>query len=646
MCGIFGLINQQGQSIDQQQFSNSLQKLTPRGPDSEGTWQHPSLPMMLGHKRLAILELSELGHQPIHSQSKRYSLVYNGEIYNFQKIFEQLKQDGCQVQHTSSDTQMLVQAIDYWGLAKTLPKLKGMFAFALWDEQQQSLTLCRDHVGMKPLYYGFFNGHFGFSSELKALTAHPSWQGETEPAAMQSLLHTGYIKAPLSIYKNIFKLLPGHSISLNWQALQTQQLASPIPFWQATDFYHQTPLVFASQNQANGALEKLLLASVEEHLIADVPTGAFLSSGIDSTLITAMAQSLRNQPIDSFTAAFDNKAYDESRPASDIAKHIGTHHHTLAISQQDLIDAVTKLPHIYDEPFADSSAIPTYLVSQKARQHVTVCLSGDGGDELFCGYNRYLYFESTWQKVTMLPAAIRLPLAKVLKIIPTSLWAAVYQTLHRIKLAPSLSHPQIKIRKFIESLTYKSPEALYAYLLSFWPSPHDALTFGNLPPLSALQFEQNDTKNRLDQLMLTDIQNYLPDDNLVKVDRASMAVSLESRIPMLDPRIVEFALRCPAKWKTQNHIGKNILRQILYRYVPQPLMEQPKMGFSVPVADWLRGPLRDWGEQLIANNKLIENHFNATAVWHQWQAHQQGTADHSLALWPILMAQAWHLSGT
>lgn len=650
MCGFAGLVTTR-QSAGRDSLETMVAKMTRtlehRGPDSSGLWVDADASIGLGHRRLSIIDLSPAGHQPMHSACGRYVITYNGEIYNYQDIKGDLlaQNDQSRQFRGHSDTEVLLAAISSWGLEQTLPKINGMFAFALWDREFRTLSLVRDRLGKKPLYFGWIDGAFVFGSELKALKACPGFSNEIDRQAITLLLRHNCIPGPYSIYRNIYKLPPATCLTLPMDKVHNsscyEDVASWIkPFWSASQVFAtgRANRFTAAPEEVEANLEQLLRDAVASRMVADVPLGAFLSGGIDSSLLVALMQAQSDRPVKTFTIGFAEAAHNEAEDARRVADHLGTEHHELYLSPQDVLDVVPKLPVLYDEPFADSSQIPTYLVSRFAREHVTVALSGDGGDELFGGYNRYVWAPRIWSKMKPWPPIARRALAVLFEGVPPQAWPklmALFKLDHRT--------PADKIQKLATALRASGPAALYKSLVSHWNHPDEVVIDGREPETLL-----RDADRAIEQfgfaegMMLLDQRTYLPDDILVKVDRAGMGVSLEARAPLLDYRLAEFAARMPLDLKIRERQGKYLLRRILYRYVPRELIERPKMGFEIPIADWLRGPLREWSENLLSETRLRnDGYFQPGPIREKWQQHLAGKRNWQFQLWDILMFQAW-----
>lgn len=644
MCGIAGYWHHASQFSYEQShgiITAMTDALVQRGPDSSGVWVDPAAGIALGHRRLAILDLSPEGAQPMLSPQGRYAIVFNGEIYNFGTLRSELSQLGHQFRG-HSDTEVMLAAITEWGVTAAVGRFIGMFAFALWDIEAQVLHLCRDRMGEKPLYYGWVGDILLFGSELKALVAYPQWRGEVDRDALALFVRNGYIPAPRSIYQGISKLPPGTIVSLPASPAQT---AIPIPYWDL-----QTAVQSGISNPFRGSdaeaiahLDKLLRETIHEQMVADVPLGAFLSGGIDSSTVVALMQAQSTRPIKTFSIGFTEQKYNEAEYAKAVAVHLGTDHTELYVTPKDAIDTIPQLPTLYDEPFADSSQIPTYLLSKLTRQHVTVSLSGDAGDELFGGYSRYFTGLAIWQKISWIPVGMRQFYAKLLLSVPQDRWDSIVSQISRI--SPQLRQPQqgYRIHLLANFLESKQPLDLYAKMILSWKNSENIVLNSTEP--ETIITHPPDWLDRLDftsQMMYVDGMTYLPDDVLAKVDRAAMGVSLESRVPFLDRRVVEFAWRLPLSMKIRDGKGKWLLRQVLYKYVPPELIDRPKMGFGVPIDLWLRNELRDWAEALLDEDRLQrEGFFNAQVVRQQWAEHLSGEFDRCYSLWNILMFQAW-----
>jgi asparagine synthase (glutamine-hydrolyzing) len=619
-----------------------------RGPDFGDIWVHAETGVGLGHRRLSILDLSPGGNQPMISACGRYVIVFNGEIYNYREIRRQLETEfGVTQWRGHSDTEVMLAAISHWGVEKSIKRFNGMFAFGVWDREDRVLYLARDRFGEKPLYYGWVGKDFLFSSELKAFKKYPGWKGEVDRDALVLLLRYGYIPSPFSIYQGIQKLPASSLLKISWNPAEHSFARPEIQeYWSIKTVAKNgiANLSQASENDLVEELEEILSDSVKIRLESDVPLGAFLSGGIDSSTVVSLMQKISPRPVKTFSIGFHEEEYNEAGHAKEIAKHLGTEHHEYFLTPEETLNIIPKIPSIYDEPFADASQIPTFLVSQFARQHVTVCLSGDGGDEFFGGYKRYLWAKYFQKRINRFPAFFTNASAGFVSYIPARVWDRLLSPVKAF-LPGELggSYFGDKLHKIAEIIKGSEKDFFYKSLISHWRQT-DNLVVGGTEPLTANWeglFAPNGLK-LLDQMMLTDMFLYLPDDILTKVDRASMAVSLEARVPFLDPRIAEFAWKVPEKMKLHKRSGKMILRQVLYRHVPKEMVERPKMGFGVPIDSWLRGPLKNWGEELLNEERLkTEGYFNPTMIREAWKQHQSGRRNLQFKLWNVLMFQAW-----
>ena len=641
MCGIVGFFSADGCN-HQNIVVDMMDAIKHRGPDDKGFWHNSESNVYLGHRRLSVVDLSSLGHQPMTSCSDRYVIVFNGEIYNHLLLRKSLKKSGVNITWRGhSDTETLLACIDTWGLKKTIKKCSGMFAIALFDKKHNSIYLVRDRMGEKPLYYGIQNGVFLFGSELKALKKHPEFQGEIDRNSLALQLKYNYIPTPYSIYKGIKKLTPGTilKVSVNGKYANIEAIESPMAFWSLKEVAINAQLntYTGSAIEAVNDLDELLSQSVKGQMEADVSLGAFLSGGIDSSLIVSLMQSQSSSPVKTFSIGFEQESYNEAVYAKQIAQHLGTKHTELYVSAQDAMNTIPKLSNLYDEPFSDSSQIPTYLVSAMTKESVTVSLSGDAGDELFGGYNRYLWTRKIWNKVKYMPYSVRKFIAWGMTSVSPVVWNKI------LRQIVSMPLPGDKIHKLANILPAKSAEDFYFHLVSHWHDI-DTIVIGAKDPVAPVErsslglnlgsIEQN--------MMYLDSISYLPDDILTKVDRAAMGVSLETRIPFLDHHVVEFAYKLPLSMKIRNGEGKWILKKVLDRYIPRELMERPKMGFGVPIDLWLRGPLRDWAESLLDESRLKkEGFFHAESIRKKWNEHLSGSLNWQYHLWDVLMFQAW-----
>jgi asparagine synthase (glutamine-hydrolysing) len=650
MCGIAGLLDPTCQ-MTQEQLSDTVIRMTRtlhrRGPDDEGTWEGIPAGVALGHRRLAIVDLSSEGHQPMHSACGRFVLVFNGEIYNFRALQQVLVSLGHCFRGTS-DTEVMLAAFSQWGVEAALKQFVGMFAFGLWDKQERVLYLARDRIGEKPLYYGWMGQVFLFGSELKALRDYPSWAGTISRDALALLLSYGCIPSPHSIYQGIFKLLPGTFLTIPLAQAKPGVCPDPIPFWsvrQVAEAGCVAPFG-GSDAEAVAYLDRLLREAVAHQMVADVPLGAFLSGGIDSSTIVALMQAQSHHPVRTFTIGFDDAAYNEAEDAGAIARHLGTDHTELYVTPDDALAVIPRLPTLYDEPFADASQIPTFLVSELARRHVTVSLSGDGGDELFGGYNRYYWSQRVWNQIRWMPGPLRQFAAKGIAGIAPQAWDRLFRAIDPV-LPSSLKQriPGEKMHKLANVLDVASPGDLYFRLASLWREPLPLVPGAGARmtiQMDRLPGPSRSLSGFIPYMMYMDLLSSLPNDMLVKIDRASMGVSLEVRVPFLDHRVVEFAWKLPLSMKIRNGQGKWIVRQVLDQYVPRSLFERPKSGFAVPIDRWLRRPLRDWAESLLDEQRLREEgFFDPYPIRQRWKEHLAGSHNWQYHLWSVLMFQAW-----
>ncbi len=644
MCGITGFLNI-SREISTEDMDSVIHKmsyaLNHRGPDDSGIWVDSQNPIALGHQRLAIIDISPEGHQPMVSADGRYVIVFNGEIYNFLELRRELERLGHRFRG-HSDTEVMLASFSEWGLIRAVKKFNGMFAFALWDRQERVLHLGRDRLGEKPLYYGWHQGIFLFGSELKALKAHPAFQPEINRDALALFLRHNYIPAPYSIYQGIYKLPPGTVLTCS----STNTHPEPIPYWSLKKVAESgiAHPFMGSETEAVEKLDILLQDAVRLRMVADVPLGAFLSGGIDSSTVVALMQSQSNQPVKTFTIGFYEDDYNEAKYAKAVAQHLGTDHTELYVTPKEALAVIPKLPSLYDEPFSDASQIPTFLISQLARQHVTVSLSGDGGDEVFAGYNRYFWGRSIWQQTGWMPRGVKQAAALALTSLSPQTWNKVFSNFGAFmpaKLKPPT--PGDHLHKLAEVLAVNNPETMYMGLVSHWKDP-EALVVGGSEPLTILSDRQNwaQLPDFTQRAIYLDTITYLPDDILVKVDRASMGVSLEARVPLLDHRVVELGWCMPLSMKIRGLQSKWLLRQVLYKYVPAELIERPKSGFGIPIDSWLRGPLRDWAAALLDETRLRrDGFFNPQPIQQKWAEHLSGDRNWQYYLWDVLMFQAW-----
>lgn len=643
MCGIAGYIDFQAHATSSEltEIASAMAScLHHRGPDDCGVWVDGHNGVALSFRRLKIIDVSDGGHQPMLSRNERYVLVYNGEIYNYGDLRRELIAAGVSFRSTS-DTEVLLEAIAYWGLKAALQRCNGMFAFALWDRSEKILHLARDRMGKKPLYYAKMGRYVIFASEIKALCAHPAFRKDIDRNALTLYLRYCYVPEPFAIFKNTFKLQPSELLAINGK--QNNPSIKRDVYWDSANMVAtalREPFV-ASETEAKTRLHDLLLDAVRLRMIADVPLGAFLSGGIDSSIVVALMQTLSDNPTKTFTIGFHEQGYNEAQNAAQVARHLGTEHTELYVTPKEAMAVIPQLPRLYDEPFADVSQIPTFLVSQLARQHVTVALSGDGGDELFAGYNRHRWVPLFWSRFGRLPAVIKRPILKLLTSVAPQRWDQYIKLLATV--VPKLlkqPNPGDKLHKLARMLQCDCPEKMYFDLVSSWKEPQTVVLNADEPNLCephSIHFP-----DIIHKMMYFDMVRYLPGDILTKVDRASMGVSLEARAPLLDYRVVEFAWRLPLEAKIKNNHSKYLLKQVLQRYVPHKLIDRPKMGFGVPVGQWLRGSLRDWAENLLDPQRLNEEgFFDVAHIQQKWQEHLSGQRNWQYKMWNILMFQAW-----
>lgn len=673
MCGIAGFISSKpprSKAERQAIVSNMANAMTHRGPDDLGVWVDNPTGIALAHRRLAVVDLSTAGHQPMMSSQGRYVIAFNGEIYNHLELRHEIETyrqaSGVQIEsfwRGHSDTETLLAGFELWGIEATLKRCVGMFAIALWDKGRNRLTLVRDRLGEKPLYYGWLGEGdyraFAFASELKAIKAHPDFKGVVDKQALAQYVQFMYVPAPMSIYEGVYKLKPGHILSFDVASNVSLDACKPEikPYWslcQTVTEARNRPIT--SESEAIESIYAQLKESIGLQSQADVPLGAFLSGGVDSSLVVALMQQNAHEfglpAVKTFTIGFDEEGYDESPFAKAVADHLGTDHHELRVDAATALALIPKLPSMYDEPFADSSQIPTYLVSKLARQHVTVALSGDAGDELFGGYNRYFWGPKIWKKFSRLPFLLREVIVGTIEAIPIPIWKLMGALFNRVMRSDKkVSNFAEKLHKLATLLkNVRSPEELYFNLVTEWRNPNQLLRTAPAENTEnqthgTEKFANHEQPYKLtiaEHMMYLDTLSYLPDDILCKVDRAAMACSLETRVPFLDHRLLELAWRLSLDTKIRGTLGKWALRQILYRFVPKDLIERPKTGFAIPVGQWLRGPLREWAGELLSKGRLeTEGYFHAEPILAKWKEHQSGKRDHTASLWTILMFQAW-----
>lgn len=639
MCGFAGFLNIRASTQEAELRTTATamaQTLRHRGPDAEGCWVDEAAGIALAHRRLSIIDLSPTGAQPMTSASGRSVIAYNGEVYNFDEIRKALTAEGRGPFRGSSDTEVVLEACEAWGVQRAIKRFIGMFAFALWDRETRSLTLVRDRLGIKPLYWAQFGDLFLFGSELKALRAHSRWMPQIDQDAIAAFMRHNYIPAPHTAYRGVSKLPPGSMLEFG-----PQGQPRITPYWSLDDVAQEglNNRLPDDDAAAIDALDSLLSDAVRQRMIADVPLGAFLSGGIDSSTVVALMQANSSRPVKTFSIGFAESGFDEAQHAKQVAKHLGTDHTELYVGPNQALGMIERLPDMFDEPFADSSQIPTFLVSELTRPHVTVSLSGDGGDELFAGYNRYFQTAGAVGHLMNAPHPMRTGLAAALHSMSPGAWDKLFNLVPRHLRPPQ---PGDKLYKLADILRGDN-SALYRRLVSHWDDPSSVVPGGNEPlgplwdPKLADRFPDN-----IERMQYLDTMTYLPDDILTKVDRASMAVSLEARVPLLDHRVVAFAWRLSSKQKIRAGKGKWLLRQVLQRYVPRELVERPKMGFGIPLDRWLRGPLRDWAEDMLSEHSLKQTGVLAPApIRLKWQEHLGGGRNWQYHLWDALMFQAW-----
>jgi asparagine synthase (glutamine-hydrolysing) len=649
MCGLAGFW---GGSYNHNQASDALNEMgfaiAHRGPDDSGIFFDQYCGLGIVHRRLSILDLSSSGSQPMTSNDNRYVIAFNGEIYNHLEIRKDINTESTKPVHWNghSDTETILAAIVLWGIRATLSRLVGMFAIALWDKESKTLTLARDRIGEKPLYYGFQNGCLMFGSELKALKKHPFFDGDIDRKSLALYFRSGFIPAPNSIYRNIFKLPQSSLIEIKFSDLESKTLNNPELYWSLENTVIQgnnDPLIDSFEDNI-GALESALMRAVDQQQISDVPLGAFLSGGIDSSLITALMQSQSAVAVSTFTIGFEDSDFNEANQAKLVAAKLGTSHNELYMPPEEGLKVIPELPYLYDEPFADPSQLPTILLSKMTKRHVTVALSGDGGDELFGGYNRYILVQRIWKKISKFPLPIRKVLSNMFST--PSIKSLDFLLRRLLPLLPgdyAFNQPIEKLNKFISIIDAVSPEQIYTSLISHQAQPSSMVL--NVEPVKQnLEWGERikATVSFDEWMMAMDMQTYLPDDVLVKVDRASMGSSLEVRAPFLDHKVVEIAWKIPLEEKVQGDLGKIPLRKILYKYIPEKYFMGSKKGFGVPIADWLRGPLLDWAENLLDEDLLVkQGYLNTSVVRKMWREHLKYKRNWQYQLWDVLMFQSW-----
>ncbi|MCB0328387.1 MAG: asparagine synthase (glutamine-hydrolyzing) [Bdellovibrionales bacterium] len=650
MCGIVGFYSKKHSQEERTAIVRAAAaRIASRGPDDSGTWVNAD-GLALGHRRLSILDLSPLGHQPMISPRTGNVLVYNGEVYNFAEIRSELESRGLHFRSTG-DTEVLLAAIDEWGLEETLKKANGMFALAVWIAKDRVLQIARDRIGIKPLYYGWLKSGFVFASELKALFELEDFCLPLSSTATSIFFELGYITAPYSIFEDIFKLLPGTTLTLRevelsrtpdgFSPFKNSSARSPQSYWEVPKVHEGRPKNF---EEAKEQLEHLIADSVALRSIADVPLGAFLSGGIDSSVVSAIMKANNSGSVKTFSIGFEEKGYNEAPYAKAIAEHLGTDHTELYLPADEALKLIPDLPLYFDEPFADSSQVPTTLLSRLTREHVTVSLSGDGGDELFCGYTRHPIAVNIWNSVKFLPGPIRNLLASGIRVLPMRTWAQIYDLLQPIfpRSLREMKYVGLKAHRLAEVLSSRSLGELYCTANTHWRPQYHPVPFQSARSvLTNYQLEKEFTEV-YHYLTYLDLNTYLPDDILTKVDRASMSCALEARVPLLDHRIVEFSRSLPPEWCIHRGTQKVILRDVLQKYVPKQLFERPKKGFGIPIHQWLREDLREWGESLLSEEALPKDGLlNRQVIMEKWSQHQRNELQFHYPLWDVLQFQAW-----
>lgn len=638
MCGIAGFVDltPPASGYDHERVAMLMAgTMSKRGPDDEGAWSDPKSGVAFGHRRLAVIDLSTDGHQPMTSANGRFVISYNGEVYNFPELKHELQSLGCTFR-TNSDTEVILEACATWGVEKAVGRFIGMFAFALWDKEERTLTLVRDRLGIKPLYYGWAKGVFLFASEVSAFSYHPAFVGDVDRNALAAYLRRASVPAPFSIYQGIEKLAPGQILKLSSDGKTKSK-----SYWDIASVAGagvSDPLGL-SDNDATEQLELLLKDAVAKRMISDVPIGAFLSGGVDSSTVVALMQGQSSSPVKTFTVGFSEAGFNEANHASAIANHLGTDHTEVMISKNEILDIIPKLSSIYDEPFADPSQIPTCLISEVAKAHVTVALSGDGGDELFAGYNRHAWAAGLSGWLSNIPGPARKVMAAVMSGVSPAGWDGLSNLIPKNRRP---RHMGEKIHKLAAIFAMDDPRDQHRILTSHWNNPEDIVIGGNAMPSNWDDIQCMGINDAMSIMQLIDAAGYLPDDILTKVDRASMGVSLEARVPLLDHRVAEFSWGLSPEQKFRNGKGKWLLRRVLERHVPNHLTDRPKAGFDVPINDWLRGPLRHWAEEMLGETRLNGQGYLASApIRRLWQDHLSGKLNGGTRLWAVLMFQSW-----
>jgi asparagine synthase (glutamine-hydrolysing) len=639
MCGIAGLWHRKGCSAREldARVAAMTETLSHRGPDDRGVWTSREAGVAFGQRRLAIIDLSPMGHQPMTAANGRYTITFNGEIYNFRELRAELEDRGvCFQGH--SDTEVIVEGCAQWGVNSTIVRLNGMFAIAVWDAKERQLFLTRDRMGEKPLYWAIINGLVLFGSELKALRAHPGWTPDLNRGAIAAFLRHNYVPGPFTIYRDVYKLPPAGFVKIGSNGEPETGV-----YWDLAGVVSRgrQDTLRAEEEELVDELDALLRDVISRRMVADVPLGAFLSGGYDSSTVVAVMQKASPRPVKTFTISFENAAFDESKHAEAVAAHLGTEHTTFPVRGTEALDVVPKLAEMYDEPFADSSQVPTHIVSALTRKRVTVALSGDGGDELFSGYNRYQWAETVWRPSGKAPLPFRRLASSAIRGVPPGAYDRIARYLPYLRRVPQVGY---KAHRLAQTLSVPSIDSVYYQLVSHHQNPGELVIGAQEVRTSCWK---QDLKALLpdpvDRMRYLDMCTYLPDDILTKVDRASMAVALEVRVPFLDHRLVEWVWRLPSSQNARAARPKHLLRRVLSRYVPDRLVERPKMGFGVPLADWLRGPLRDWAEDLMNEGGLfVDGIFDVESVRSLWVEFLSGDDRRYYFIWNILMFQAWH----
>ena len=649
MCGLTGFLTRPGADVHSmtELARRMALRIRHRGPDDNGEWIDAAAGVALAHRRLSVIDLSAHGHQPMLSQPGRYVIAYNGEIYNHGQLREELGAADPNLHWRGhSDTEVALAAFERWGVEGALQRFNGMFACAIWDRKLRRLHLTRDRFGEKPLYYALVNGAFLFGSELKALTVHPAWSGQIDRGALRAYMRFNYVPAPFTIYAAARKLPASTILTVDVDIVSgALSVGEPRPFWSAVEAAlaaRERP--FTDKAEAKEELRDSLARAVEARMMSDVPLGAFLSGGVDSSIVVALMQRKAALPVRTFTIGFDDPTYDESEHAAAVARHLGTVHTCDRITPAEAREAIVQMPAIFDEPFADSSQIPTYLVARTARKNVTVVLTGDGGDELFGGYDRYFVGQRVFPIIRSVPSYVRAPLASAIRALPPSYWESVLRGIRRVSGGSRFADLSGERLHRLSRQLHASSEAQMYEIMMARPEDGTVLLQGCVerPPWLGGESGWTPSIPDAEAMMLFDTLNVLPDDFLVKVDRATMSVGLEARAPLLDPHLFELAWRVPLAWKLGSHTGKLLLREILHERVPAAIVERPKQGFGIPVGAWLKGPLRDWTESLLDERRLrLEGFLEAESIRRKWDEHLAGTHDRQNEIWSAVVFQEW-----